>query len=137
MPSSKFIFPPNFATLAKNDPFTVQLAIRHVETGWFTNPQSTYMSSPVEVGASGDVIGHSHIVIEKLSGFGQTDPTDPRYFVFYKALGDPEENGVLSTVIAGGLPAGYYRIATFPVGANHQPSACNHNQLSLNSAASY
>ena len=126
MPSAKFIFPKNFDKLAKNESFTVQLAIRHIETGWFTNPQMTFMSTPQEVNTSGDIIGHSHLVIEVLSGFGQTDPTDPRHFIFFKALNDPAVDGILSTVVTGGLPhAGYYRISAFHGGANHQPSACN------------
>ena len=127
MPSAKFIFPPNFEALAKATPFTVQLAISHLQTGWFTNSQETFMSAPVEVNSSGDVIGHSHIVIEKLSGFGQTTPTDPKSFTFFKALNDPAVNGVLSTVVTNGLPAGYYRIAAFHSGGNHQPSECDND----------
>jgi len=123
MPSSKFLFPPNFVTLGKGRTFTVQVVISHLEAGWFTNPQETYMSAPVELNANGDVIGHSHIVVEALSGFGQTTPTDPRNFTFFKALNDPAAaNGVVSTEVTGGLPAGYYRISVFHTGANHQPS---------------
>jgi hypothetical protein len=123
MPSAKFIFPPNFETLAKNKDFTVQVAISHLETGWFTNPQTTYLSSPQEVNSSGDIMGHSHIVIESITGFGQTTPTNPKNFMFFKGLNDPAVNGILSTVVSGGLPAGYYRIAAIHSGANHQPSA--------------
>ena len=127
MPSAKFIFPPNFEALAKATTFTVRLAISHLQTGWFTNSQNTYMSAPVEVNAFGDVIGHSHIVIEKLSGFGQTTPTDPKNYAFFKALNDPAVNGVLSTDVTGGLPVGFYRIAAFHSGSNHQPSECDNN----------
>ena len=125
MPSAKFIFPPNFAAVTKATTFTVQLAISHLQTGWFTNAQNTFMSAPVEVNAFGDVIGHSHIVIEKLSGFSQTTPTDPKGYVFFKALNDPAVNGVLSANVTGGLPVGYYRIAAFHTGGNHQPSECD------------
>ena len=124
MPSAKFIFPPNFAALRANQTFTVKIAVNHLDTGWFTNPGNTYMAAPIAVNAAGDVFGHSHIVIDRLTGFGQTTPTDPRTFVFFRALNDPAVNGVSSLDIAGGLPAGYYRIATFHTGANHQPSAC-------------
>jgi len=123
MPSSKFIFPPNFDTLRKNEPFTIKLAINHLETGWFTNPQTNFMSSPQEVNANGDVIGHSHVVIQSLTGFGQTTPIDPNQWVFFKALNDPAVDGVLSTVVSDGLSPGYYRIAAFHSGANHQPVA--------------
>jgi len=123
MPSSKFIFPPNFAAVKANETFTVKIAINHLETGWFTNADSTYMAAPIIVNADGDVMGHAHIVVEQLTGFGQTTPTDPRTFTFFKALNDPSVDGVSSIDIAGGLPAGYYRIATFHTGANHQPIA--------------
>ena len=123
IPSAKFIFPPNFETLAKNTTFTVQIAINHLETGWFTNPLKNYMSGPQEVNTSGDVIGHSHIVIERLTGFGQTTPTNPMGFVYFKGLNDPAQGGVLSSNVTGGLAAGYYRIAVIHSGMNHQPSA--------------
>ena len=122
MPSAKFIFPPNFDAVTKSETFTVKLAINHLETGWFTNPQTNFMSAPQEINANGDIMGHSHIVIEQLTGFGQTTPTDPRTFVFFKALNDPAVDGVLSTDVTGGLSPGYYRIAAFHTGANHQPS---------------
>lgn len=124
MPSSKFIFPPNFAALRANETFTVRIAVNHLETGWSTSSQTAFLSAPVMVNAAGDVMGHSHLVIEHVTGFGQTTPTDPRVFVYYRMIGDLAVNGVLSTDVAGGLPAGYYRIATYPVGANHQLSAC-------------
>lgn len=127
IPSAKFIFPPNFEVLAKASPFTIELAISHLQTGWFTNAQSTFLSAPVEVNGFGDVIGHSHVVIEKLSGFGQTTPTDPKGFTFFKAMNNPAVNGVLSVDVTGGLPAGHYRIAAFHSGGNHQPSECDND----------
>jgi len=124
MPSAKFIFPPNFEVLAKGRAFTVQLVINHLETGWFTNPETTYMSAPLAVNSNGDIMGHSHVVVEKLTGgFGQTIPTNPKEFVFFKGLNMPAVNGVLSTNVTGGLPAGYYRITVLHSGANHQPIA--------------
>jgi len=122
MPAAKFIFPPNFAALAQHQDFTVEIAITHLETGWFTNPTNTFLSSPQEVNTSGDVIGHSHFVIERLTGFGQTTPTDPKSFVYFKGLNDPAQGGILSSVVSGGLAAGYYRIAVMHSGMNHQPS---------------
>lgn len=123
MPSAKFIFPPNFERLAKKSAFTISIAINHLETGWFTNPQETYMSSPQQLNSNGDVLGHSHVVIEQLTGFGQTTPTDPTMFTFFKGLNDPAVNGVLSCDVTGGLAVGYYRAAVIHSGANHQPIA--------------
>lgn len=121
LPSAKFIFPPNFEVLAKGQTFEVQVAISHLDTGWFTNPDLTYLSAPLQVNANGDIMGHSHVVIEPITGFGQTTPTDPKQFKFFKGLNAPAVNGVLTTNVTGGLPAGYYRIAVINSGANHQP----------------
>ena len=129
MPSAKFISPQNFATFPRNQNITVQIAISHLETGWFTNPLKTYMTSPQDVNMSGDVLGHSHVTVDALTGFNQTTPTDPRNPAFFQGLNSPAVNGVLSVVIGGGLPAGYYRIAVSHAGANHQPSASNRNNL--------
>ena len=124
MPSSKFVFPPNFAAIKAGETFTVKIIVTHLDTGWFTNPGTTYMAAPITVNAAGDVFGHSHIVIDRLTGFGQTTPTDPRNFVFFRALNDPAVGDFQSVDVTGGLPAGYYRITTFHTGANHQPSTC-------------
>ena len=129
MPSAKFIFPTNFETLAVNQTFTVQVAISHLETGWFTNPQKTYMSSPQEVNSSGDVIGHSHIVVEQLTGFNQTTPTNPKTFTYFKGLNAPAVNGTLSGEVTGGLDPGFYRIAVIHSAANHQLSTWHRSPL--------
>ena len=130
MPSAKFIFPTNFGTIPVNQTFTVQVAIQHLDTGWFTNPDKTYMSGPQEVNAAGDVMGHSHVVIELLTGFNQTTPTDPKDFKYFKGLNGPAVNGVLSCdVPSDRLGVGYYRIAVIHSGANHQPSTWNYGLL--------
>jgi hypothetical protein len=123
MPSAKFIFPPNFETLSKNKTFTIQIAIRNLDTGHFTNPDTTYLSAPQILNDDGNVIGHSHVAIERLTGFGQTTPTDPRTFVFYKGVNNPAVNGVLSTDVTGGLPVGFYRASVLTTGMNHQTVA--------------
>jgi len=121
LPSSKFIFPPNFAAVAKNQPFTVQVAVNNLETGWFTNPANTYLSAPQEVNMDGNILGHSHIVIERLSGFGQTTPPNPRNFDFFKGLNDRTVGGVMQGDVTPGLSAGYYRITLIHTAMNHQP----------------
>ncbi|KAF9786074.1 hypothetical protein BJ322DRAFT_765437 [Thelephora terrestris] len=123
IPSAKIIFPPNFETLAKNSTFTIKVAVNNLETGWATNSNTTFLSAPVVVNANGDVMGHSHVVAELLTGFGQTTPTNPKLFAFFKRLELPAVNGVLSTNVTGGLPAGHYRLAVIHSGANHQPIA--------------
>lgn len=46
MPSSKFVFPPNGATIQANQEFTVQMAINNLETGNFVNADTNYYSAP-------------------------------------------------------------------------------------------
>jgi hypothetical protein len=123
MPSAKFIFPSNFGMLVRDEMFTIQIAINNLQTGVSTNTENTYMSSPQELNADGEIMGHSHVVIQQLTGFDQTVPTDPRIFVFFQTLTDPAVNGVLFANVTDGLHPGYYRIETFHSGANHQPSA--------------
>ncbi|KAI0358825.1 hypothetical protein OH77DRAFT_1395798, partial [Trametes cingulata] len=123
MPSSKFIFPKNGVTIKSNTDFTIQMAISHLETGHFTNAQENYFAAPQVVNAQGDIQGHSHVVIDKLTALDQTTPTDPlNGFVFFKGLNDPAQNGVLTATVTGGLPAGTYRLASINSAANHQPA---------------
>ncbi|KAI0628041.1 hypothetical protein C8Q77DRAFT_1183489 [Trametes polyzona] len=122
MPASKFVNPKNGATLPANTNFTIQLAIRNIETGHFTNAQQNYLAAPQQLNAQGVIQGHSHVVIEKLNSLDQTTPTDPNTFAFFKGLNDPAVNGVLSVEVGGGLPEGVYRIASINAAMNHQPA---------------
>ena len=122
MPSSKFVFPANGGTVAANTNFTVRMAISNLETGHFTNPDTTFHMAPQQVNAQGLIKGHSHITIEQLSSLNQATPTDPTKFVFFKGLNGAAVNGELSVEVAGGLPAGTYRIASINSAANHQPA---------------
>ncbi|KAI0325035.1 hypothetical protein GY45DRAFT_1375080 [Cubamyces sp. BRFM 1775] len=122
MPSSKFIFPSNGVQVKANTNFTIQMAISHLETGHFTNANENFFAAPQVVNSAGDIQGHSHVVIEKLDSISQTKPTNPNVFAFFKGLNDVAQNNVLSTVVAGGLPAGAYRLASINSAANHQPA---------------
>ncbi|KAI0638863.1 hypothetical protein C8Q77DRAFT_1162845 [Trametes polyzona] len=122
MPSSKFVFPKNGQTIPANKDFTIQMAISHLETGHFVNAQENYFAAPQVVNAQGDIQGHSHVVVDKLTSLDQTTPTDPlNDFVFFKGLNDVAQNGILSATVTGGLPAGTYRLASINSAANHQP----------------
>ncbi|RPD63936.1 hypothetical protein L226DRAFT_520630 [Lentinus tigrinus ALCF2SS1-7] len=123
MPSSKFVFPPNGATVAANTNFTIKMAIKNLETGNFVNAQQNYFSAPQFVNAQGNIQGHSHVVIDPLPALDSTTPTDPlKDFVFFKGLNDKDVGGILSVEVAGGLPAGFYRLASINSAANHQPA---------------
>lgn len=108
MPSSKFTFPPNGATIASDETFTLTMAIRNrpsssptsctlsadpyppppVVTGNFVNPQTNYFAAPAQTDGSGTLIGHSHAVIEEIDGLDSVTPSDPRNFAFFKGLND-------------------------------------------------
>ncbi|EIN13437.1 hypothetical protein PUNSTDRAFT_94490 [Punctularia strigosozonata HHB-11173 SS5] len=123
MPSCKFVFPPNGdASLKANQAFTIKLAINNLETGHFVNAQENYFAAPQQLNAAGQIQGHSHVVVEQLDSLGQTTPTDPTKFAFFKGLNDAAVNGVLSVDVTGGLPAGAYKVSTINSAANHQPA---------------
>jgi hypothetical protein len=42
MPSSKFITPNNLDAIQANTTFQIKMAIRHLDAGHFTNPDTTY-----------------------------------------------------------------------------------------------
>ena len=142
MPASKFVFPPNGATIQSNQNFTVQMAINNLETGNFVNANSNYYSapqqyvlrsflyiyikhanypSPLRVNAQGDIIGHTHFVIETLDSLDQTTPLDNTKFAFFKGVNGAAVNGIVSEPVPTGLPAGAYRLASINAAANHQP----------------
>jgi hypothetical protein len=122
MPSCKFVFPPNGDTsLKENTAFDVKLAVKNLDTGHFTNAQETYYAAPQTVNAQGDIIGHSHIVIQKMESLAQTTTLDPAVFAFFKGVNDAAVNGVLTVPVTAGLPAGFYKLSTINSAANHQP----------------
>ncbi|PFH54685.1 hypothetical protein AMATHDRAFT_52417 [Amanita thiersii Skay4041] len=122
MPSSKFVNPKNGGTIAANQDFQIQMAINNLETGNFVNAQENYFAAPQQVNAQGNIIGHSHVVVELLNSLDQTTPTDPTKFAFFKGLNDPAQNGVLTADVTDGLPAGAYRLCSINAAANHQPA---------------
>lgn len=121
MPSAKFSFPPNGGVIASNQNFTVSLNIAHMQTGNFVNANTNFFGAPCQTDGAGDVIGHSHIVIEAIPSLTDTTPLTPTTFAFFKGLNDPAVNGVLTAEVAGGLAPGIYRAATINTCANHQP----------------
>lgn len=121
MPSSKFVFPKNGDTIAANQDFTISMALNNLEAGNFVNAQSNYYSAPQTVNAQGNIIGHTHVVIEKLTALDQTTPNDPNVFAFFKGINTAQVNGVVTADVADGLDAGVYRMASINAAANHQP----------------
>ena len=121
MPSAKFTFPTNGGNVAALTPFTISLAIQGMETGNFVNAEQNYFAAPQQLNAAGQVIGHSHVVVELLSSSTQTTPTNPTKFAFFKGLNAAAVNGILTANVTNGLPAGSYKVSTINTAANHQP----------------
>ncbi|KZP15205.1 hypothetical protein FIBSPDRAFT_935307 [Athelia psychrophila] len=122
MPSAKFTNPKNLDNIATaNTAFTVTMAIQNLETGNFVNAASNYFSAPQQLNAQGQIIGHSHVVIEALDSITQTTPTDPTKFAFFLGLNAAAQNGVLTADVTAGLPAGSYKLTSINTAANHQP----------------
>jgi len=121
MPSCKFVFPQNFGTVQANQNFTIQMAIQGIETGNFVNAEENYFAAPQQLNSQGQIIGHSHVVIEQLTSVNQNTLTDPTKFAFFLGLNSAAQNGVLTAVVGGGLPPGAYKLSSINTAANHQP----------------
>lgn len=122
MPSCKFTFPKNMGTVPANQAFTISLAIQNMETGNFVNAETNYFAAPQQLNAQGQIVGHSHVVVEQISSLTQTTPNDPNKFAFFKGLNDPAQNGILTADVTAGLAAGTYKLSTINSAANHQPA---------------
>jgi hypothetical protein len=122
MPSAKFVFPSNGDTsLSEGTPFTIKMAIQNFESGNFVNADENYFAAPQQVNAQGQIIGHSHVVVEALSALDQTTPTNPKTFAFFQGLNSAAVNGILTANVSAGLPAGFYKLSSINTAANHQP----------------
>ena len=122
MPSAKFITPKNLDAVQANTTFEIKMAIRHLDAGHFTNPDTTYYGAPQRLNAGHDIIGHTHFVIESLSSVTSTDPSDPSKFVFFTGVDTAADNeGNVSANVTNGLPAGVYKISSINSSANHAP----------------
>jgi hypothetical protein len=121
-PRCKFVFPPNGdVSLQPNTPFTVIMKIANLDTGNFVNPNTNYYAAPQQVNGGGDIIGHSHVVIEPIPALDSKEPLDPFNFAFFKGLNGEAQNGELTADVTKGLPAGAFRMCSINTAANHQP----------------
>jgi len=122
MPSCKFVFPKNNDVIQENKPFNIKLRVSKLETGNFVNAQTNYFAAPQQLNKKGQVIGHSHVVVERINNIRQDTPTDPNVFAFFKGVNDKADaQGILTATVEKGLPAGTYRLSSIIAAANHQP----------------
>ena len=65
MVSSIILSPQHNQNIAKeNSDFTVTVAVNNLNTGHFTNPNTTYYSAPQQLDDNGLILGHTHITIQ-------------------------------------------------------------------------
>jgi len=122
MPSSKFSFPPNFGTIKANQTFTITMNIQNLVTGNFVNAEENYFAAPQQLNAQGQILGHSHVVVEQLTSLTDATPSDPTKFAFFKGLNAAAVNGQLTAVVTNGLAPGVYKLSSINTAANHQPA---------------
>lgn len=121
VPSCKFTNPKNGDTIPANQNFTISLAVQNMDTGNFVNADTNYFGAPQQLNSAGLIVAHSHVVVEALTALDQTTPTNPTVFAFFKGLNEVAVDGILSATVAGGLPAGAYKVSSINTAANHQP----------------
>jgi len=123
MPSCNFVSPANLDVIPANQNFTIQLALNNLETGFFVNADTNFMSAPQQLNGQGVVQGHSHVVIESIDSLTSTKVLDPTAFLFFKGLNGKAVGGILSAEVPGGIPAGVARLCSINTDANHTPVA--------------
>ena len=110
--------------LAANQDFNVKLQVANLNAGVFTNPDVTYYTAPQQLDPNNkNIIGHVHVTIQTLGdNLAPQAAPDASTFVFFKGIDDAGDgNGGLQAAVAGGLPAGNYRVCTMSAAMNHQP----------------
>ncbi|KAJ6566283.1 hypothetical protein B0H19DRAFT_940317 [Mycena capillaripes] len=123
MPSSKFQKPANLDTLAADTAFNITLKTQGIQLGTFTNAQKTYFGNPQTLNAKGQIIGHTHVVIEAIDAITSTKITNPQAFIFFKGVNDPQDGaGNVVVPVAAGVKAGAYRMCTIVSSSTHQPA---------------
>ena len=123
MVSAVILNPKNGDDLTPLTSFNIQVNVANMQLGSFTNATSTYYAAPQDVNGAGIIIGHTHVTVQDTGNtLNPTQPLDATQFAFFKGINDAGNGkGLLSTAVAGGLPAGCYRVCTMTSASNHQP----------------
>ncbi|KAJ6569132.1 hypothetical protein B0H19DRAFT_938970 [Mycena capillaripes] len=121
LPASKFTYPRNGGILAPNAPMTIGLAVTNLAMGNLANLNASFLAAPQQLDANGNIQGHPLIVVDQLSSFNQSEPTNPTLFLFAKGIAAlPDSTGVVTTTFPG-LPVGFYRMSSIIRATNGQP----------------
>ncbi|KAJ6626969.1 hypothetical protein B0H10DRAFT_1780499, partial [Mycena sp. CBHHK59/15] len=122
IPSAKFQSPTNGDTIAANTAFTITLGAKNIQLGTFTNAQKTYFGNPQTLNAQGQIIGHTHVVLEAIDSLASTTITNPTKFTFFKGVDTAADGqGNVQVAVTAGVPAGVYRVGTIMSASTHQP----------------
>lgn len=118
MVSSFIISPKNGAILKASEPFKITVITKNLETGHFSDPNNQYYAFPQQLNSKGQIKGHQHITIQKIS---EKLPPDASATVFFKGLDQKAQGDFLSVTIDKKLEKGLYRICTMSGSFSHQP----------------
>ncbi|CAG8801055.1 7445_t:CDS:1, partial [Racocetra persica] len=119
MVSALIINPTYGQKIEANTPFTIEVKVKNLETGFSSEQTTEFYTSPQELNDEGIIKGHSHIVIQKLNDEEVPDATT---FAYFQGLNDEANNDVLSTTVELGLfEPGLYRLCTMCSSFSHQP----------------
>jgi hypothetical protein len=115
--------PKNLDTIASDVTFNIVLKTKNIQLGTFTNAQKTYFANPQKLNAQGQIIGHTHVVMETIDSLTTTKLSDPTKFFFFKGVNDAQDaQGNVNVPVAGGVKPGVYRMCTIVSSATHQPA---------------
>jgi hypothetical protein len=122
MVSSIILNPQTGSQIPSDTTFNITVQMSNLVAGSFTNADATYYAAPQTL-QNGRVVGHTHVTVQDLGqSLNPTQALDATQFAFFKGINDPGNgNGLLSAEVAGGLPAGNYRVCTMASASNHQP----------------
>ncbi|KAH9811606.1 hypothetical protein DFH28DRAFT_432672 [Melampsora americana] len=121
MPSVRFVAPVNFQRVEANQPIEVRMSVRNLIAGSVSNPANTYYSAPQQLGPNGFIIGHIHMIADKIQPGVQQAPDISQKPAFFKPVdAQADANGII-TFVMDPLPDGEYRLTTITSSTNHAP----------------
>ncbi|RHZ75379.1 hypothetical protein Glove_214g39 [Diversispora epigaea] len=113
--------PANGAQLKANTAFNVEMVIKNIQTGAFSDPAKEYYITGQTLNANGFIIGHTHVTIQQIDSPQTNNPPDPAVFAFFKGADQAADGqGKLTIPVDNGLPPGNYRICTLSSSLTHQ-----------------
>ncbi|KAH9812129.1 hypothetical protein DFH28DRAFT_417775 [Melampsora americana] len=121
-PSLRIFSPKNMDTVPAKKTFNILIGVKNLDAGHFTAPLETYYSAPTQLNGAAIVIGHTHVVAQRIDSLTSTSILDPLKFAFFKGIDTGvDKDGKLKAEVKDGLEKGVYRLSTMTAGSNHQP----------------